>query len=196
MENSTLDNSISYDYDFKPIAIRYGLIGAGVAIFLMLIQYLSGMMDMMEMIENPPGFGKTIAIYGLSFLGIVIYAVLYFLTIKSYRDQIGGYISFGQAFKVSIFSVLIKAIALFFWCLIFYYLIYSDYQESMMDYMAFAMNQGGSGGDEDVMEMIMSFMEYFVSPIGMSISAAMSTMTGGALLSLLAAAIGQRDKGA
>ncbi|MGK0391845.1 MAG: hypothetical protein ACI94Y_004612, partial [Maribacter sp.] len=46
----------------------------------------------------------------LSPISWVAYFVLYFLAVKNYRDELGGFISFGKGYKVSLFSVLVKAV--------------------------------------------------------------------------------------
>lgn len=191
MENSTLKSNPSP----WPIAIKFGIMGGVAIIFINLIQYLMGMMDIDKIMENAGSFSLSNVLSGLgiAFLSYIVFTLIYWLAVKAYRDELGGFITFGEGFKVSFFSVLVKALIALVWGLVFHYLINPGFSEGMLEMMGEVMQQS-SGGDEEAMEMVMNIYSYMYNPFSMSLMGAFSTLTGGALLSLVAAAIGQKER--
>lgn len=176
-----------------PIAVKFGIAGAAFFILLNLVQYLSGMMDLENMMDSGNfTFGKIMMGLGLTVVNWIVFTLIYFLAVKAYRTELGGFISFGEGFKVAFFSALIKAAILLVWGIIFFYFINPGFCESMLNIMGEALNQAGT--DENSMEMMMKMYSYMYNPIGMAIMQAFNTITGGAILSLAAAAIGQKEK--
>jgi hypothetical protein len=189
MENSTVQSNPSS----WPVALKFGLMGGMAYIFINLIQYLLGMMDIEKIAENIGTFnlGDTLMSWGFWIFAIGVFTLIYWLAIKARREELGGFITFGQGFKVSFFSVLVKALVVLLWSLLFHYVINPSFSEGMFEIMSEVMMQS-SGGDENAMEMIMTMSSYMYSPMGMSLIVVFSTIAGGLLLSLLAAAIGQK----
>lgn len=190
MENSTVHSNPSP----WPIAVKFGVMGGVVFIFLNLFQYLMGMMDIDKIMENAGSFSFSNVLGGLGIaaLSYILFTLIYWLAVKAYREELGGFITFGKGFKVSFFSVLIKAVVVLLWGFVFHYLINPGFSEGMLEMMGEVMQQS-SGGDEEAMEMVMNMYSYMYNPFSMSLMGALGTITGGGLLSLIAAAIGQKE---
>lgn len=202
MENSTskILDSTTHQNNVNPwpIAMKFGIAGGAFFIVSNLIQYLSGMMDIDRIMENAQAgfnFGSIMTGLALTVVNWIIFTVLYYLAVAAYRKELGGFITFGQGFKVAFFSVLVKAAVVFFWSLIFFYVICPDFCEGMLDFMGQTLQQGG-GMDDDMLETMMTIYSYLYNPISMSLAGVMTTMSGGAVLSLVAAMFGQKEPAA
>jgi hypothetical protein len=89
----------------------------------------------------------------LSPISWVAYFVLYFLAVKNYRDELGGFISFGKGYKVSLFSVLVKAVVVFIWGIIFYFLVVPNYCTDMLNLLENSIPQNMTSNNNDVVSM-------------------------------------------
>lgn len=199
MENATeqsYDPTILKDQPW-PIAIKYGLIGAAVLMVIMLIKQAAGMMDLSNAIEEAQSgsinFGKLGLDYFFRFTAVAAYTIIYFLAIKEYRTQLGGMITFGNAYKLGFFSIVIKAVVLFIWAFLFYSFICPIFCESYQQLMEEAVSQGGRGGNNEGLDMFLGIVNNAYSPFGLSIFLFFKTFIGGALLVLIAAAIAQKE---
>jgi hypothetical protein len=180
-----LDNVIDKPW---PIAFKYGVIGGMVFVLIELIKYSLGMMDV-EQITNPSTAINLIIGFILAPLSWIVYAILYFLAIKNYREELGGFISFGKGFKVSFFSVLAKAAVIFIWGMFYYFLINPNYCQAMLDLMGETLSQNGI-----VDSGVTSMYSMLYNPFSLTLSSVLWTIAGGTLLSLLAAAIGKKSR--
>lgn len=183
-----LDNVIDKPW---PIAFKYGVIGSLVFISLELIKYSLGMMDV-ERLTNPDASSTMVMmITGMILppLSWVIYAALYFFAVKNHRDELGGFISFGKGFKVASFSVLVKAVLIFIWGMVYYFLIIPDYCQNMVDYMENLLPNGSNANSD-----MLSVYTMMYNPFSLAFIAVLWTIAGGMLLSLLTAAIGKKSK--
>ncbi len=190
MESSVLENS----YEEKkvspwPTAMKWGIIGAVFVIAVQLISYLAGLMPNGQ---SPSGGGNVALGFGITLMNWVVFTLIYFLAVKEYREKLGGYITFGQGFKAAWFSALIKAVIVLVWSFILYTFIIPDFSEIMLE--AVVEQYEEMGMDDEQIEMSMGMVEMMMNPVFMGISAFFSTLAGGAILSLIAAAIGQRNR--
>lgn len=176
----------------KKIAIKYGLLGFLVTVGVTLITFLSGGMDiekMQDAIEGGGGFNSSSLVGMLvGFVAIALYFLIYYLAVKEYRTALGGYITLGQGFKVAFLSVVIKALLVAIWTYVFYAFIHPSYLESMREMMEELMSDAGG----DMPEFMTQAYGIMYSAVGMAGMQFFNTLTGGTLLSLLAAAIGQK----
>ncbi len=193
MEKSVLD-SPNYEPQYVspwPTAFKYGLIGAFATIILTMGSYLLGFMDPAAQMEGGFNMGKIVKSMSIAVIGYILYTMIYFLAIKSYRDQLGGFITFGKGFKVAFFSVLFKALFVTIFLFIFYQFIASDFLPNMLETMEEMLSE--SGQSDDQLEMTMSIYNFMYRPFFFALMTGIGTIFGGALLSLLAAAIGQKE---
>ncbi|MGK0391593.1 MAG: hypothetical protein ACI94Y_004360 [Maribacter sp.] len=197
MENSTtqiLGNTDNIDKpNLWPIAIKFGMIGGVAYILIFLYNYLSGALDMDQYTNGGFSFGKIILGGLVALLIWGIYLMIYHFAVKTYREELGGFITFGEGFKVAFFSVLVKAVVVLLWGLIFTLLVHPTFAEEMLNFLGETLSQS-SGGDEEMVEMMMNIYSYIYNPIGLSLQWAFGTITGGAVLSLVAAYIGKKER--
>ncbi len=193
MENSVLD-SANYQAPKVspwPIAVKFGLLGALAAIAITMTSYFTGGMDPSAQMENGFNAGTIFKSMGIVVIGYVIYTMIYFLAIKKYREELGGFISFGKGFKVAFFSALIKAIIVTLFLFIFYKFIAADFLPNLISTMEEMMSEAGQS--EEQLEMTMKVYNVMYTPFAMAIMTGMTTVVGGAILSVIAAAIGQKE---
>ena len=99
---STLDNPNTMESSSpNQIIIRYGLIGG-------LIMVIYGLLGMITGFSSPAKGFVAIGINAL--FAIAFYPILMVLAVKKHRDELlGGFITFGQAFKTAFFTAAIAA---------------------------------------------------------------------------------------
>lgn len=178
-----------------PIALKWGIIGALAGIAIVFVGYLTGSMDAEKIQEQMAGGGSLAGgLLGMLLTGIgwVVYTFIYYKAVTEHRNQLGGSISFGKGFKVAFLSALVKAGILLLFAFLFYKFVVPSYLEAMMDGMAQAMSEA-TQGDTDALDMIMTMYGYMFSPVGMALGSFFGTLVGGAILSLIAAGIGQKN---
>ena len=122
---------------FMPTAIRWGLISAGVSIVYALVANLLGLSTSQTTLNT--------------IIGLVIVGVISYLCVKSHKEELGGFISFGRAFLVSFIALLISGLI----SSIFNF-IYMNYIDPTMMDQILEMSQGmyeSMGFTEDQIEM-------------------------------------------
>ena len=105
----------------KNTAVKYGLIIGCVSVGILMMKYFI----------DPKQIFSFLSIWSL--LGVVFTLVLLFLAAKTARDQNGGVISFGEAFKTSFIAYLISAVLSALTLQILMYVIDTGLQEIAMD---------------------------------------------------------------
>ncbi len=193
MEKSAFD---SPDYQVQkvsvwPIAVKYGILGALATIAITMTSYFTGGMDPAAQMENGFSMGNIMKGMGIAVVGYILYTLVYYLAVKAYRDGLGGFITFGQGFKVAFFSVLIKAILVAIFLFIFYQFIAPDFLTNMLDVMEEMLVD--SGQNDDQVDMMMGIYGVMYTPLSFSLITGFATLIGGAILSIVAAAIGQKE---
>ncbi len=193
METSVLDspNYEAPNVKIWPIAIKYGIIGAITMIIITLVSYLSGNMDISAQMEEGFSMSRIIMGGGIFLFTIFLYTLIYWFAVKTYREELGGFISFGKGFKVAFFSVIIKAIFVTIFTFIFYQFIASEFLPDMINLMEEQFSE--SGMDESQIEGTMKLYGMLYTPMSYTIITFFTTLIGGVLLSLIAAAIGQKE---
>lgn len=184
---STLDNPIMENDQAGspwPIAFRYGGIIALLMITITLIQYLTGMTDPSKA-QSP----LTMIIGLISFtvwIGGVVMAV------RTYRSQIGGYMTFGEGFKAAFFTFLVIAVISAVWSFFYYNFLATDFFEKLLDFMQSTMEE--SGADEDAIDMIMGIYRKIYNPTGFTMMSLFGGGIFGAIVSLIIGAALQKRR--
>ncbi len=170
--------------------VKYGLLAGlilGVTLFL-------SMLTMPEKIDmdSPFSAGTGGGLLWWLFKTGALFA-LFFLSVKESRDQLyGGYLSFGKAFKVSYITSLIAIGVYFLVALVYYYVFNPDWYPISWDQMAESIEENSSGQNIDAaLEMAKMWYDHITELVlaGLVIGNAI----GLAILSLIVAAIGQKD---
>lgn len=177
-----------------PIAIKYGAIAAGYIIFVMMVQFFMGMTSLEYLTGNitDPNLSSSFFGFLMGVFNIAMYIYFYYLAIKEYREQLGGFINFWNGYKVAFYSVIIKAGLLFMWQLLYYSFIDAGYGEVMLEVVAISMDQSATSANDATMDFLMGMYERMSKPLPMALMYAIGTLIGGSILCLIAAASGQR----
>lgn len=183
---STLDQPQFVDektVSYWPVVQRYGLIGGLVLIAFALVSFLFGL--------NDPTNANV-------FLGLITFAVSAILYIaiggwaaRSHRDQdLGGYISFGRAFRVAFLALLIAMVIGALFQLLYTTLIEPDFFDNLVDNIVAMYEEQGMS--EEQIDMALSFTRFFYTPVGFLIAGLGSALFFSALFGVISAAIFKR----
>lgn len=172
------------DVSIWPTALRYGGIAAIIMIILGLIMHLTGMADYAAAGAGEGG-GAAGIIQNIVTYGTWIGAIV--LAIKYHRDQeLGGYINYGRAFGEGFATSLILALITMVWTYVFFSFIASDALEIMKEAALENMS-------EDEAEAAGGFIGAMMSPGAMTGIVFVSTLVGGVIISLIAAAVLKKE---
>ena len=179
---STLDNPLmeqDQTTSSTNIALRYGGIIALVMIVIGLLQYLTGMSDP-ENAQTP-----TAMIIGV--LTFVVWIGGVVMAVRDYRQSLGGFINFGQAFRTGFTTFLVIAAISAAWNFLFYSFIATDFLEKMLDFMQYAMEDAGA--DDSAIDMMMGIYGRVYTPGGMTLMSLLGGTMMGAVVSLIIGAV-------
>ena len=160
----------------KSIILNYGLYLGIAGIFIHLLFYASG-----SLIDN-------LQIVGL--VGFIPLIALLVLGIKKFKNDNGGFLSFGQALKVGVGIAVVSALVSAVYTLIFTQVIEPGFQDQVMEIQKQAWIDGGLS-DEQI-ESAEAMTKKFQSPlITIPISIVASAFFG-FIISAIAGAIMQK----
>lgn len=166
----------------RAIGVRYGGIASLILILIGLGAYVSGMNDYSN--QN----SATSWIMNLLTWGVMAGALI--LAMKNYRDQTGGYMTFGKGFTVGLWASLVMAVVTAVWTYIFFTLIAPDLMDTILEATREKMLEGGQS--EEQVDQAMEYTKAFMSPVSFTFFAGLFTFITGLLISLIAAAVTQR----
>lgn len=189
MENTVLESERFIPNNVNPwsTAITYGFIGGIAFMVFYIANHLFGFNDPELAIEGGGNVGLK---WTLTLLSWIVSTFIYVKCISKHREDLGGFITYGQAFVVSFFSVLIKALIAGIFSYIMLKFIFPNQLSESLDITLAVMEEQGSGDPEEMRPILEGWMTPFI--IGFLV-VSIVTVIGGAILSLLAAAIGQRE---
>jgi hypothetical protein len=166
------------------IAMRFGGLTALVLIVLGLIGYLGGFTD--------PSNGTSTMSILFSVLTFATWIGGVIMAVRAYKASLGGFISFGTAFKTSFFTILVISAITAVWSFLFYSFIATDFLEVVLEFMRTTME--GQGLDDDAIDMAMGMYEIVYTPVGMVGASLISGLIGGAIVSLIVGAAMKKDR--
>lgn len=166
-------------------AITSGVYLGLVSIFMSVVIWALGLIESMGL------FGG--AIIGL--LTFVITFILLFIFTKNYRNkELGGYISFGEAFKFAILAVIISTIISVIYTYVFHAFVAPDYLENLMAIMQqkTADFMASKGVPEATMDDALAKFDEIPTMAKTLRQAALAGIIGGGIISLIIAAIARK----
>jgi len=165
-------------------AMRYGLIGALVAIAVGLVFNLTDMISYTD--QTAPGNMAQMVI------GIAILVVCMVLAIKQHRDEeLGGYIKLGRAFRTGFLTGLFLALASAVWVFIFFSFVSPEIVDIIREN---AWDQAIEGGTtEEQLEQGKAFFDFFTSPLWMTIMSFIFNLIITLVLAFITGAIMKKD---
>lgn len=93
------------DQPMLPFILKFGLIGAGVLLLITILQRVA--MSFGDSTESAIFMISQIAI---SLISVVIYTLIMFFSVRSYKNSNGGFVSLGRAFGVTFLTGLLMAV--------------------------------------------------------------------------------------
>jgi len=180
----TIDNPVvePQSASFWPKAVRYGLIGGLIFIIYNLAATTLGLLDFSNM--------GMIALNAV--IGLAITVVIIALAIAAHRkEDLGGFISFKQAFAVGFFTILIAGIISAIWGFIYANYINPEFYVEMIENMEVYFEKLGLN-DDQIAEAIEK-TEKRMQPGRMFISGLLNSVIGGAIFSAITGAIMKRN---
>ena len=183
---STLDNPINESTAASPwpSATRYGGLTALVLIAIGLVGYLTGMTD--------PTNGASSSSMLFSVLTFAVWIVGVVMAVRTFKSELGGYISFGEAFKSAFFTILVVSAISAIWSFVFFNFIATDYFDSLLGFMRDTME--GQGLDDNTIDTAMGMYEKIYTPIGMMAIQVIGGLIGGGIVALIIGAIMKKDR--
>ncbi len=183
---TTLDNNPTIDEStvpFFPSALRIGLYGGLAVVIFGLISNITGLTVPTSIMNS--------LILGL--IGIIIYVGIGVFSVKKHRDEeLGGYISFGRAFIVSLIAMVVAGIIGALFNAIYYSVIDPGFVDTAVEGMEEMMSNMGVEGelaDAQIEQMKKQFSPSYQLTIGVLVGSLF-----GAVLSLIIAAIMKKNK--
>lgn len=130
----------------------------------------------------------------LGYAGIIIMIVGLAVAMKSYRDNVlDGVLPFGKAFGFGMLIVVFSALLGSIYIYLLYTVIDSGLQEKMLEYAADQMLESGRV-TEAQLDQALEISKKFMSPIYLMVSGFIFSCLGGAVLSLIMAAIFKKEE--
>ncbi|MBN8678911.1 MAG: DUF4199 domain-containing protein [Chitinophagales bacterium] len=168
----------------RDLAVKYGAIWGGSSILMSLIAYLTNN-DL-----TMPDTGAIKWVFMLVGLGITVWAVV--AAIKTDRERLGGFISFGRCISLSAFMGLISGAISMVYMFLYAYVINPDFQSQMKD--AMYAQWEAQGMSEEQMEMAAGMAGMFTGPTFMAISQLIGGVIMGVVFGLIVGAFMKRER--
>lgn len=161
----------SNDITIKDVALKYGLFNAVAAILFFVI------LDVMGMSGNQ----------SLSWLGLVITAVVIFLGQKEYKTNGDGYMNYGEGLGIGTLLALISSIisSVFVWVYVSY--INTNFIDNIRQSTMMKLEEQGMSDTE--IDRVMEMSDKFSGPTAMLIFGILGGVFFGFLISLVISAI-------
>lgn len=182
---STLDSSQMIEptnVSARSIGTKYGGIAALITILLGLVFHVAGLSDYTE--QNSPT--NWIA----SVLNWVVMGGAMYMGMKKYKEEAGGYMTFGQGFSVGFWASLIIMIASAVWIFIFFSFVEPGLMDTIME--ATRDNMLEQGQSEEQVDQAMQYTAMFMKPWSFALFGGISVLITGIIIALIVAAISQR----
>lgn len=168
-----------------PIATRYGLIAGLVLVLVGLGMYLGGFVDM----ANRGSAANWIS--NILNFGVMIGAAV--MAVRKHRDEdLGGFVTFGRAFKTSFLVILIITIISVVWSYLFFTVVAPELIDTIIEASRTQMAEQ-RGMSEDQIDQSMNMVSWMFSPLFFSLMAGISMLFFGLIISLIIGGFMKRD---
>ncbi len=181
---STLDSPNFQPQPYRPVALRYGLIGGLILVAISLVGQVAGLADPTQ----PYSAGSiinSILTYG------TIIAILV-LAVKFHRDSNqNGFITFGQAFGLGVLAALVMGVISAIYSYVFFAFIDPGFLDQVVEMQKEQMLE--SGMSESEVDQAFNMMSAMFTPGAFAIIAVVGSLIFGAIVSLIVAAVMKKD---
>lgn len=161
-------------------ALKYGLATGLVLIVLSTLFYMIGSQD------------SVILNLMQSFLSFVIVVLVSIFCIKTYRDkELGGFISFGNGFKLSFLTLFIAAVVVSIYGTVYITMIDSAAMDERLEQVIIDLEDGGA--DDVAIDMAIRFTNFFRSPVVLFLTSLIMYTVGSVIVSLIGALVMKKE---
>lgn len=167
----------------KKLAINNGVLLGVISIVPVVVQYSLGSYN----VSGGEGNGIWSTLSFLVGVAIVVIAVLKLRKIQ------GGFMSFGEGFKLGFSVYIISSLFVALWMLVYCYSLEPGYQDELINVAMEDMDQNGDL-TEDQIETAASWTRKFTSPIILTLFSILGAAFFGGIISAIIAAIVKRNK--
>lgn len=162
--------------------LKWGLITGMVYVIFSLLNNMLGV--------QPGGSNQSLS-FLMSFLLMVVTFFTLFLGVKEIREDLGGYLTFGQGFKAGMGIALIASVIAAIFTLIYMKFIDPDLGDKIMEGVEEQWEQAGMA--EEQRDMARKWTSYMFNPVIMTLFMLVYVNFWGLIKSLVAAAILKKD---
>ncbi|MEM6344870.1 MAG: DUF4199 domain-containing protein [Bacteroidota bacterium] len=163
----------------RPTAIKWGGISGAISVVTSTISFFT--------LEN-----TTLTLI-MSFIGFVVGVLVLVLAFREYKDANGGFMSLGKGTWLGILISLISGLIGALWNIIYALVIDNELWDTLID-QSMAAIESQPGIPDSMLSMYDTMYSFTFSPVGQILIAVFGAFTGGAILSLIVAAIMKKDR--
>lgn len=190
---TTIDEPNTYqdpsNVPYFQTALRYGLIGGLILVVWGLIAQMTGLADPCAAME---GGGNSVMIGILSFVALIGVSVLVgILAIRQHTSDLGGYITFGRAFVVSLVTLIIAGFISGLFNVLYTSVIDPEMTDRIMGCMADQYE--AQGMSQDQIDTALGYMEIMYNPFLQIVISLFTSAFFAAIIGLILAAIMKKD---
>lgn len=168
----------------KKIAVNYGLVLGAITLLSGIVQYV--LIDGYNLaVQNS---GNT----AFNIIGFIVLIVIPALAILKAKKEQGGFITFGEAFKLSFTAIIYSSLIGVVWVLLYTLVLEPGYQETAQEIAMEQMYEQSPNMTEEQAEQGITFMGYFTSPWILAGMTVLFSAIMGAIVSVIEAAIFQK----
>ncbi|MGB7842857.1 MAG: DUF4199 domain-containing protein [Salinimicrobium sp.] len=159
--------------------LNYGIYIGIVLVLTNVVMYATGMQ--LEGIQWP------------LYIFYIIFAVLIFMAVKTFKTSNGGFLTISEALKTGVAAAVVSGLIFLVYNILLFYVIEPGYGEIILDATRDKMLETGNMTEEQI-EMTMKFSRYMVNPfVGAAFWIALSAFFG-LIYSLIAGAIWKQQR--
>ncbi len=168
----------------KKLAVNYGLLLGAAGVVISVIQYVT--VEDFNMAVRDSGNGA------LAIAGIVLTLLFPLLALLKAKKEQGGFITFGEGFKLAFSVVIYSALINVVWILLYTLVLEPGYQEAAQEAAIEQMYEQNPDMSDDQMDQAISMMGNFTTPWMMALFGILFSAIMGAIIAVIEAAIIQK----
>ena len=184
--NTYLDPS---NVPYFQTALRYGLIGGLILVAWGLVAQMTGLADPCAATQ---GSGSSVMIGLISFAVLLgVMALIGVMAIRQHTTDLGGYITFGRAFVVSLVALIVAGVISGLFNVLYMTVIDPGITETVMDCMGDFYEEQGM--DQDQIDAALGFLKIMYNPFLQIVTSLFTSAFFAAIVGLILAAVMKKN---
>jgi len=131
----------------------------------------------------------------IKWFAMLPFVAFMFLAQKEFKDNNGGYITFGEGFKVGFLFAILSGVVLAIFTYLYYSVLSPQMLEKLLSSAEAKLAEKGTLSQEQI-DQAMGFTRKLLNPVGMAIIAVIFSAISGVVVSLIGAAIVKKERSA